>query len=62
MQKKTTMTVSDETVNRHGYRVLTSGIDIEGFKKNPVMLYNHLRADDWKGINENGLPWQVGKY
>ncbi|MBK6888569.1 MAG: HK97 family phage prohead protease [Sphingobacteriales bacterium] len=56
MQKKTTMTVSDETVNRHGYRVLTSGIDIEGFKKNPVMLYNHLRADDWKGINENGLP------
>ncbi|PHN00603.1 phage protease [Flavilitoribacter nigricans] len=39
-----TVVLSDESLNRHGYRVLTNGIDIKDFKKNPVMLYNHHRS------------------
>lgn len=39
-----TVVLSDESLNRHGYRVLTAGIDIKDFKKNPVMLYNHHRS------------------
>ncbi len=37
--------ITDESVNRYGYRVLTSGIDLSQFEKNPLMLYSHLRAD-----------------
>lgn len=39
-----TFILSDETVNTFGFRVLLSGADLEQFKKNPVMYYNH---DDW---------------
>lgn len=38
--------LSDSSLNRYGYRVLTSGIqNLESFKKNPVMLYMHLRDE-----------------
>lgn len=33
--------ISTEQVNRYGYRVLTSGIRLDNFKKNPVMLWEH---------------------
>lgn len=51
--------LSDESLNTNGYRVLTSGIDISAYKKNPIVLYNHNRRDGLvgKGINvviENG--------
>jgi len=39
-----TFVLSDESVNRYGFRVLTSGIRLENFKKNPVMFYNHDRS------------------
>ncbi len=29
------------TINSYGFRTSVSGIDLERFKKNPVMLYNH---------------------
>ncbi len=38
-----TFVVSDESVNVYGYRVLTAGIDLKQFKRNPVMLYMHKR-------------------
>lgn len=38
---KHTFLVSDETVNSHGFRILTDGIDTERFDKNPIMLYMH---------------------
>ena len=41
----------DETVNTYGFRMLTSGVDLTEFRKNPVMLLNH---DDW------GLP--IGRW
>jgi caudovirus prohead protease len=44
MSKKTFI-LHDETVNTYGFRMLTSGANLEEFKKNPVMLLNH---DDWK--------------
>lgn len=35
--------LSEESVNSYGFRVLTRGIDLSGFEKNPVMLYDHRR-------------------
>ncbi|MDR2423372.1 MAG: HK97 family phage prohead protease [Prevotellaceae bacterium] len=34
-------TISDETVNRYGYRILTAGIDTARFEANPVAYFNH---------------------
>lgn len=53
-----TIVLSDESLNRHGYRVLTAGIDLTSFKKNPVMFYNHHRSSSW-GDNKL-LP--IGKW
>lgn len=39
--------LSDETLNSYGFVVLTSGINLDRFKANPVMYYNHDRE---KGI------------
>lgn len=33
--------LSDESLNEYGYRILTSGIDVADFERNPVMLYAH---------------------
>lgn len=33
--------LSDESLNSHGLVIKTNGIDIERFKENPVMLFNH---------------------
>lgn len=33
--------LSDESINSYGFRVLTAGIDLSAFEKNPVMLYDH---------------------
>lgn len=49
-----TFTVSDESLNTYGFRVLTEGIQLDTFKKNPVMLYNHNRA--WRGTTDEVLP------
>jgi Skp family chaperone for outer membrane proteins len=40
--------VSDESINSYGFRILTKGIKLDTFKKNPVMLFNHMRSDDLK--------------
>lgn len=41
---KITFVLSDDSVNDYGFRVLTEGIDLGRFLKNPVMLYVHLRG------------------
>jgi len=48
-----TFICSDESINRYGFRVLTAGIDLSQFKKNPVMLFNHERMS-WGGDIYNG--------
>lgn len=49
-----TFIASEESINSYGYRVLTDGIDVSAFKKNPVMLFNHdsggwCGSPDYKG-------------
>lgn len=39
-----TFILSDESLNCYGFKVLTEGIDISQFSKNPVLLFNHI---DW---------------
>ena len=44
------MVLTDSTLNRYGYRVITSGItNLEQFRKNPVLLYMHYRDDGGRG-------------
>lgn len=38
-----TFILTDGSVNRHGFRVITSGIDLTSFRENPVMLLMHNR-------------------
>ena len=33
--------ISDESVNRYGYRILSRGMSTASFEKNPVIFYNH---------------------
>jgi hypothetical protein len=37
--------LTSDRVNNYGYRVLTEGIDISQFERNPVMLYMHERGN-----------------
>jgi len=43
---------SDETVNSYGYRILTDGIILDDFERNPIMLYMHNRP--WRGGEDEG--------
>jgi len=45
--------ISDESVNSYGFSILTSGIKLESFRKNPVMYYNHDRSAGVIGRWEN---------
>lgn len=55
---KLTFVLSDESVNSHGTWVKTSGINLERFKKNPVMLWSHDSAfppiGKWENIRVEG--------
>ncbi|MBY0244496.1 MAG: HK97 family phage prohead protease [Sphingobacteriaceae bacterium] len=44
--------LSTSAVNSYGFRVLTEGIDLEQFNKNPVMLFNHTRPKQYEGKNQ----------
>lgn len=47
--------ISNSSVNSYGFRVLTSGIDIEQYNRNPIMLFMHNRP--YRGDrNEVMLP------
>ena len=55
---KLTFVLHDESVNTYGFRMLTSGANLEEFKKNPVMLLNHddysLPIGRWENIRVEG--------
>lgn len=57
-QKPLTFILSDESINSYGCRILTSGVDMSLFKKNPIMLWNHFRA--WMGKKDEVLP--IGRW
>jgi hypothetical protein len=49
--------LSDESINSYGFRVLTDGIDLSRFEKNPVMLMNHCEDDipgAWGSVAKEG--------
>lgn len=51
--------LSDENINRYGLRLMTNGIQLANFQKDPAMFYNLegslLRVGNWVDIrNENG--------
>lgn len=37
--------ISNDILNCYGFRVLTAGIDVEQYKRNPVLLYMHERGN-----------------
>lgn len=49
----------DSVVNVYGFRVLTSGIDLSAFEKNPVMLYDHVRRHN---ENDKDIILPIGKW
>ena len=53
MSKPYTFCIHDESVNTYGFRMLTSGANLEEFKKNPVVLYNHNDRHAPIGRGEN---------
>lgn len=49
--------LSDESINSYGFRVLTKGIDLSMFEKNPVMLYMHDQSNilgKWVDVKVDG--------
>jgi HK97 family phage prohead protease len=50
--------LSDESLNRYGFRVKTSGIELEAFRANPVMFYDHRTWEKpvgrWENIRVEG--------
>lgn len=50
--------VSDETLNSHGFIVLTAGINTAKFERNPIMLYMHERENGvigrWENVHKEG--------
>jgi len=61
MSKKTlTFTLNDETqANSYGFRILNTGINLDRFKANPVMLSNHWNSTDnvigrWENVRIEG--------
>ncbi|MDY6122091.1 MAG: hypothetical protein SPI72_03320 [Porphyromonas sp.] len=55
---KQSFVLHDETVNTYGFRMLTSGANLDEFRKNPVMLLNHndwsLPIGRWENIRVEG--------
>lgn len=44
---------SDESINCYGFRVLTTGIKLDSFKKNPVGFLNHNTGGSFWGTDPN---------
>lgn len=45
MVKAKRVRISNDRLNSYGTRVLTAGIDVEQYKRNPVLLYMHERGN-----------------
>lgn len=58
--KPFTFVISDESINSYGFRVLTDGIDLSLFKKNPIALWVHSRSRNGWGAQIEPLP--IGKW
>ncbi|MGA0556538.1 HK97 family phage prohead protease [Larkinella sp. VNQ87] len=57
---KKTFRVSDETITCYGVRILNSGLQVESFLANPVMLYMHKRGQvigKWNNLRLENNEW-----
>lgn len=52
-----TVRISNSSVNSYGFRLLTSGVELSQYRKNPILLFNHNRP--WRGTVDEILP--IGK-
>lgn len=52
-EKQGEVVISTEGLNYYGYRVLTSGVDLKQYKRNPILLYDHNRSLKPIGVVEN---------
>ena len=41
MEKGRKVRISNSALNQHGTRILTEGVELDQYKKNPVLLYMH---------------------
>lgn len=59
MAKKSSkrFTMSDSRLNSQGFRLLTSGGDLEAFKNNPLLLWNHQRPSGNRTDQVLPLGW-----
>ncbi|MFK5855384.1 MAG: hypothetical protein QM503_04575 [Bacteroidota bacterium] len=62
-EKKTyPFAVSDESVlNHYGSRIMTAGIDIKQYKKNPLVLWYHKRPRRWGEQNSQDEILPIGR-
>ncbi len=49
-----TVRISNSSLNSYGTRVLTTGVDMEQYKRNPIILWMHNRA--FRGTTDEVLP------
>lgn len=62
MPMKHTFIVNDENViNSYGFRVLTDGINLTNYEKNPIVLWWHKRPNLWDGKNADNEPVPIGR-
>lgn len=54
MAEKKEVVISNSSLNSYGFRVLTEGIDLTQYKRNPILLWMHNRP--WQGVNNEVLP------
>ncbi|MDA3866178.1 MAG: HK97 family phage prohead protease [Salinivirgaceae bacterium] len=61
MPKRHTFILNDERVlNSYGFPVLTSGIILKQYKRNPLVLWMHKRPDRWEGNNKDTERFPIG--
>lgn len=46
--------ISNSSLNSYGFRVLTAGVDIKQYKRNPILLWMHMRP--YRGTKDEVLP------
>lgn len=49
-----TFLLADESLNSYGFWLKIDGADLEQFRRNPIMLWMHIRA--WRGTRDEVLP------
>jgi hypothetical protein len=54
MSAKKEVVISNSSLNSYGFRVLTEGIDLTQYKRNPILLWMHTRPT--VGVKDEVLP------